>query len=148
MIIPDVNVLVYAYRREADHHERYAAWLSETAGGDEDLGLLEPVLLGFVRVVTNPRVFADPAPTVDALGLVDALLAAPSARPLAGTAASWSRFRAFAAQDPGLRGNLVPDAHVAAVAHSHGARVATADRGFGRFPGISWFDPVDRAALA
>lgn len=148
MIVPDVNVLVYAYRRESEHHEAYAAWLSKTAGGEEDLGLLEPVLLGFVRVVTNPRVFADPAPSVDALGLIDALLAARAARMLPGNAASWARLRGFAAQDPGLRGNLVPDAHVAAVAHAHGARVATADRGFGRFPGVSWFDPVDRAALA
>ncbi len=148
MIVPDVNVLVYAYRREAEHHESYAAWLSEAASGAEDLGLLEPVLLGVLRVVTNPRVFADPAPMIDALTLIDALLAAPSARLLAGNAASWARLQAFAAQDPGLRGNLVPDAHVAAVAQSHGARVATADRGFGRFPGGSWFDPVDRAAMA
>jgi toxin-antitoxin system PIN domain toxin len=145
VILPDVNVLVYAYRREADHHERYAAWLREVAVGAEDLGLLETVLTGFVRVVTNPRVFADPAPTVDALTMVDALRGLPNARGLAATDASWARLAAIAAEDVAVRGNLIPDAHLASIAIVHGARVATSDRGFARFPGLRWFDPVDRA---
>lgn len=147
MIVPDVNVLVYAYRREAEHHAAYAAWLAEVVAGAEDLGLLDTVLVGFVRVVTNPRVFADPAPTADALAMVDALRGSPSARSLGASDASWSRLASLAAQDVSLRGNLVPDAHLATTAMVHGARVATADRGFARFPGLRWFDPVERATM-
>ena len=62
MIIPDVNVLVYAYRLEADHHAAYASWLNDVVAGDEDLGLVESVLTGLVRIVTNPRVVPEPPP--------------------------------------------------------------------------------------
>lgn len=145
MIIPDVNVLVYAYRLEADHHAAYASWLNDVVAGDEDLGLVESVLTGLVRIVTNPRVVPDPAPTVDALAFVDALRGAPRARDLGASDASWARLRLLSAQDRAIRGNLVPDAQLAALALSHGGRVATADRGYARFPGLRWFDPLDRS---
>ena len=76
MILPDVNVLVYAFRREAEQHEAYAAWLSEAASRRE-LGLLDSVVLGLVRLATSARIFADPAPTSAVLEFVDALLAGP-----------------------------------------------------------------------
>ena len=82
MILPDVNVLVYAFRREAVDHDRYASWLSAALVGSE-LALAEGVLLGMIRIVTSPRIMADPAPTRIAIRFVDALLAAPRARPLA-----------------------------------------------------------------
>lgn len=142
MILPDVNVFVYAFRREAEDHDRYSAWLGDTVTGAEDLALVEGVLTGFVRVVTNPRVFADPTPTPIALSFVEQLRASPPARALAATAAAWERLRDLAEGDRHLRGNLVPDAWLAALAVTSGARVATADAGFGRFPGLDWFDPV------
>lgn len=142
MIVPDVNVLVHAFKREAEHHDRYAAWLQERVNSDEDLGLLDSVLTGVARVVTHPRVFAMPAPMVDALAFVDALRRAPRARSLAVTDASWARLGLLAASDRHLRGNLVPDAVLAAVALSHGGTVATADRGFARFAGLRWIDPA------
>lgn len=142
LILPDVNVLVYAYRREADEHERYAAWLSDLVAGRDDLGLVESTLLGFVRIVTNPRTAADPAPTAEALAFVLALRSGPRVRWLTPTAATWEALAAIIGVDPMVRGNLVPDAWLAAYAISNGARLATADRGFARFDGLDWFDPV------
>jgi len=142
LILPDVNVLVYAFRREAVDHDRYASWLSATLVGSE-LALVETVLLGMLRIVTSPRIMVDPAPTSVALRFVDVLLAAPRARQLAPTASTWERFRGIAARDELVRGPLVPDAWLAALALSHGCRLATADRGFARFEGLDWFVPVE-----
>lgn len=141
MILPDVNVLVYAFRREAIDHDGYASWLSQTLARAE-LALVDTVLLGLVRIVTSPRIMADQAPTPVALRFVDALRQAPRARQLTPTAATWERFRSIAAGDEQVRGSLVPDAWLAALALSHGCRVATADRGFARFDGLDWFVPV------
>lgn len=142
MILPDVNVLVYAFRREAADHDRYASWLSAALVRSE-LALVETVLLGMIRIVTSPRIMAEPAPTPLALRFVDALLAAPRARRLAPTKATWERLQDIAARDERVRGPLVPDAWLAALALSHGCRLATADRGFARFEGLDWFVPVE-----
>lgn len=141
MILPDVNVLVYAHRREAPEHDRYASFLAEVVHGADELALVEPVLTGFVRIVTNPRVLADPTPTREALRFVEVLRSAPRARWLLPTDASWSKLDDLAAADPQVRGNLVPDAWLAALATTHGCRLATADRGFARFPDLDWFTP-------
>jgi uncharacterized protein len=85
---------------------------------------------------------AAPAPMPLALRFTDTLRAAPRARPLAASIATWSRLAEWADGDPQIRGNLVPDAWLAALAQTHGAKIATADRGFARFPGIEWFNPV------
>ena len=145
MILPDVNVLVYAFRREAVDHEAYAGWLSAALVRSE-LALAETVLLGMIRIVTSPRIMADPAPTPVALQFVDALRGAARARPLAPTAATWERFADITARDARVRGPLVPDAWLAALALSHGCRLATADRGFARYQGLDWFVPVEAAA--
>ncbi len=142
MILPDVNVLVYAYRREAPDHERYATWLDGLVGGADDLALVDVVLTGFVRIVTNPRIMADPAPTKEALGFVDVLRTARRARWLPPTVAAWGHLAGIVAADPQVRGNLVPDAWLAALAMAHGCRLATADRGVARFEGLRWFTPV------
>ena len=142
MILPDVNVLVYAFRREAVDHERYTSWLSAAIAGSE-IALVESVLLGTIRIVTSPRIVADPAPTPLALRFVDALRSAPRSRQLAPTTATWERLRTIVNSDDHVRGPLVPDAWLAALAISHGCRLATADRGFARFEGLDWFIPVE-----
>lgn len=142
MVLPDVNVLVYAFRREAENHEHYAAWLAGLVAGVDELALHDHALIGFVRIVTNPRVVPTPAPTALALEFVARLRAARRARWLPTGTASWSRLEELAERDRGITGNLVPDAHLAAVALAHGCRLATADRGFARFPGLDWFDPA------
>src|SRR5690606_9175000 len=120
---------VYAYRREARNHEAYAAWLAAVVAGQDELALADDCLTGFLRIVTSPRILADPAPTWDALRFVDRLRRARRGRPLAATPATWKVFSTSVDQDQGIRGNLVPDAYLAALAVSHGCRLATADRG-------------------
>lgn len=142
MILPDVNVLVYAYRREAPNHARYTSWLAAIVLGQDELALTDHCLTGFLRIVTSSRIFADPAPTSDAVRFVDRLRAAPRARPLSATSATWTLLGTNVSQDHGIRGNLLPDAYLAAIAVSHGCRLATADRGFARFPSLDFFDPA------
>jgi uncharacterized protein len=142
VIIPDVNVLVYAYRRETPQYEGYAEWLAGIVAGADELGLVEAALTGFLRIVTHPRIYADPAPSVEALAFVTALRGGKQARTLAATEATWQHFADIAAADRQVRGGLVPDAWLAAMTRSHGGRLATADRGFARFPGLAWFDPA------
>ncbi len=142
MILPDVNVLVYAFRREAQMHDRYSAWLGEVVAGGEELALLDHSLIGFVRIVTNRRIFPKPAPAELALDFVTRLRQAPRARWLPAGKPSWDSLDRLVLQDQGIVGNLVPDAHLAAVALAHRCRLATADRGFARFPALNWFDPA------
>ncbi|MBA2554732.1 MAG: PIN domain-containing protein [Geodermatophilaceae bacterium] len=142
MILPDVNVLVYAFRREAPEHELYAAWLSNVVAGSAELALHDVPLAGFVRIVTNPRILSRPAPTEAALSFVERLIAAPRSRWLSSGAVAWEHLADLVRGDSAIRGNLLPDAHLAAVALAHGCRFATADRGFARFPGLDWFDPI------
>ncbi|CCG03258.1 TA system VapC family ribonuclease toxin [Blastococcus saxobsidens] len=142
MILPDVNVLVYAFRREAEQHEVYAHWLGRVVDGADELALHDPVLAGFLRIVTNPRFLTDPAPVDVALDFVARLRQGARARWIRPGHQTWELLARLAGEDRGIRGNLVPDAHLAAVALTHGAQLATADRGFSRFPGLRWFDPA------
>ncbi|MDQ3643502.1 MAG: PIN domain-containing protein [Actinomycetota bacterium] len=137
-----MNVLVYAFRREAPDHQTYANWLAGVVGGEEELALHDSSLSGFVRIVTNPRVVSTPAPTLLVLDFVTRLREARRPRWLGAGDLSWARLEQLAHADRGIMGNLVPDAHLAALALAHGCRVATADRGFARFPGLDWFDPA------
>lgn len=142
MILPDVNVLVYAFRQEAPEHESYAAWLDEVVDGPEELALHDLPLVGVVRIVTNPRIVRPPAPVELALDFVHRLIEAPRARWLSAGPRAWSELATLAAGDRALGGNLTPDAYLASLALTHGCRLATADRGFARFPGLHWFDPA------
>lgn len=142
MILADVNLLVYAFDADSPHHTPYASWLEATLTSGEEFALLDAVLSGFVRIVTHPKIMPRPAPTNLALDFVDTLIDAPGARWLHGSPELWAAFRTLEAGDRAIRGNLVPDAYIAAAALAHGARVATADRGFARFPGVRCFDPA------
>lgn len=142
MILTDVNVLVYAFRREAEQHDAYAAWLGRVVEGADELALHDGVLAGFVRIVTNARFMPDPAPTSTALEFVTRLRGAARARWVPTGHQTWQALGRLVDQDADIRGNLVPDAHLAATAVAHGCRLATADRGFSRYPGLRWFDPA------
>ncbi|MGH3842854.1 MAG: TA system VapC family ribonuclease toxin [Pseudonocardiaceae bacterium] len=137
-----MNVLVYAFRREAEHHQRYATWLSHLIAGADELALHDIVLAGVARLVTNPRIFADPAPMSVTLEFLARIRGARRARWLPSGNAAWTQFERLVDQDRGLRANLVPDALLAALARTHGCQIATADRGFARFPGVRTFDPA------
>lgn len=142
MILPDVNTLVYAFRVESRLHQPYRTWLEALVAGEDELAIVDTALSGVVRVVTNRAVFDNPAPVADALDFVEWIVAAARPRWISSGGETWRQFRRFADQDSGITGNRVPDAYLAAVAVTHGARLATADRGFARFPGLRFFDPA------
>ncbi len=142
MIVPDVNVLVHGFREDSPHFHRCSGWLEDVVNGPDDLGLAEFVLLGVVRIVTNPRVFVKPTAPADALQFIRALREAPRARRVAATPRTWTLLTELVEGDAQIRGNLVPDAWLAALTLSHGAHLATADRGFARYPGLALIDPT------
>ena len=141
LILPDVDVLVYAFMQSAPEHAHYARWLEGARQGAE-LALPDAVLLGMTRVSTNNRIFPRASRTPEAFGFVAALRASPGSRRIEPTEATWEQFGRLATEDVGVRGNRVPDAWLAALAISHGARLATADRDFARYDGLDWFNPV------
>lgn len=146
MILPDVNVLVGAFHRDAREHDRYAAWLARVVAGGDEIALHDVVLAGVARIVTNPKVFADPAPMVDVRRFLSRVRGARRARWLSSGPSTWSAFDDLADADAGIRGNLVPDALLAALALTHRCRLATADRRFARYPGLVHFDPATAGA--
>lgn len=141
MILPDVNVLVIAHRADQDGHDRVRDWLEHEVNSDRPFALADIAVSGFLRVVTNPRIYHRPTALETAVAFVDGLVEQPTCVPIGAGARHWTIFRGVL-READARGNLVPDAHLAAIALEHGATVATRDRGFARFPGLSWVDPM------
>lgn len=140
MKLPDLNLLIYAVDQASPSHESALRWWNGLLSGNETVGLSWSVLLGFVRLTTNPRVFRHPMSTDEALEYVERWLAHPLTTVLEPTSRHARLLRDLLAQT-GPAGNLVPDAHLAALAIEHGAVLCSADHDFGRFPGLKWIDP-------
>lgn len=138
----DVNLLVNAHRPEAADHERYRAWLDEVRRDDEPLALSGLVLSGFLRVVTNHRVFREPTPAATAIAFVDALRSGPNVVMVEPGSRHWTIFMDLC-REIDARGNDIPDAYLAAIAVEHGATWYSADRGFARFRSLRWVHPID-----
>ncbi len=141
MILPDVNVLVYAHRKDTPHHGEYERWLLEVVNGNEAFGLADQVLSGFIRVVTHPGVFRDPSPLETALEFSERLHDAPNRVEVIPGARHWEIFCRLC-REAGVRGNLVPDAWFAALAIESGSEWITTDRDYARFPGLRWRHPL------
>jgi toxin-antitoxin system PIN domain toxin len=142
VLIPDVNVLIYAFRADSPRHAEYRRWLDERLQSREAFGLSDLVLSGVVRVLTHPRVFAPPTPTARALEFVDALRQQPNVVLVNGGLRHWDIF-AELCRSAAARGNLVADAFHAALAIEHGAEWITTDRDYARFTGLRWSHPLD-----
>ncbi len=141
MILLDVDVLVHAFHEGSPDHRAHREWLLATVASDEPFGLSELVLSGFVRVATHPRVFDPPAPVGDALAFADALRSQPNAIVVAPGGRHWEIFERLCLA-AGAKGNLVPDAYLAALAIESGCEWITSDRDFSRFPGLRWRHPL------
>ena len=136
--MPDVNVLVYAHREETAEHGRYAAWLIDLATGPEPFALSEPVLQGFLRIVTNPRIFDPPSTIPQAFEFLDALLERSGCHLVGTGPRHWAIFRRLC-EGGKLRGKIIADAAHAAVAIESGCEWVTADTDFARFtPLLRW----------
>lgn len=142
MIACDVNVLIYAYDRDAPTHDAYRAWLEAAANGLEPFGIPSMVGSGFVRVVTHPRILTRPLGTGEAVRVIEEVLAAPATLLLEPGRQHWPIFAELCLR-VGARGNALPDTYLAALAIEHGCVWYSADRGFARYPGLRWRHPLD-----
>lgn len=141
MILVDANLLVYARVRSLPQHVQAKAWLDARLNETASVGLPWPSLLGFVRLVTNPRIFTEPEKILTAWEQVQAWLDCPPAwvplpterhREVLGSVLTSAATRA----------NLIPDAHLAALAIEHGLKLCSTDGDFSRFPGLRWENPL------
>jgi toxin-antitoxin system PIN domain toxin len=139
MQLPDVNVLIYAHREDAPEHDRYASWLRALTESDEPFALSETVLAGFLRIVTNPRVFDPPTPMETALAFCQRLVDWPRASLVAPSRRHWDVLTHLCRD---IKGPLVADAYIAALAIEHGCELITTDGDFARFPGLRWRHPL------
>jgi toxin-antitoxin system PIN domain toxin len=138
MQLPDVNVLIYAHREDAPEHDRYAAWLRELTEAQEPFAVSPTVLASVIRIVTNPKIFDPPSPTDAAVTFCDRLVDWPRAVMIVPSRRHWDIFTRLCAN---IRGPLVADAYLAALAIEHGCELITTDSDFARFPGLRWRHP-------
>jgi toxin-antitoxin system PIN domain toxin len=140
-LIVDANILLYAVDSSSPQHDRARSWLEDALNGHGRVGLPWPSLTAFLRISTHPRVSADPLSRKDAWGFVEDWLAAgPAWIPVPTDRHAEVLGRLLG--DGDLRGNLVADADLAALAIEHGVGVCSADSDFARFTGLEWFNPV------
>lgn len=141
MIVPDNNLLVYAYDTTSPHHGAAARWWTDCMTGAEEIGMPGVVMFGFVRLVTHPRIFQQPMTAASAAAKVRAWLARPQVRilqPGYGHVESVLSLLELA----GTAANLTTDAQIAALAIQERAVLHTNDTDFLRFPGLQWLNPL------
>lgn len=141
MILVDVNILIYATNSESEHHLPGRDWLDAQLSGSTRVGLPWASLLAFLRIATNPRAFRSPLTMADAWRQVTSWLSAETTwipEPTERHAEVISKLLEL----PGVIGNLVPDAHLAAIAIEHGLTLCSTDGDFARFPGLAWHNPL------
>jgi toxin-antitoxin system PIN domain toxin len=141
VILVDANVLLYAYNASDPRHPKARAWLETALAGPTPVRLAWVTVLAFIRIATNPRAFAQPMSLADATAIVSTWLAQPSVGLLEPTERHWAILEPLLAVAQ-ARGDLVTDAHLAALALEHGASVCTTDRDFARFPGLRTLEPL------
>jgi toxin-antitoxin system PIN domain toxin len=137
--MPDVNVLVYAHRQDEQWHGPYRSWLEGAVQAPEPLALSALVLVGFVRVVTDPRIYPEPTPPAVALAAIEELVGSPGCRVVNPSDRHWAEFARLCRLTE-ARGKLVADAQHAAIAIAEGATWTTRDGDFARFErhGLTW----------
>ena len=135
MVLVDANVLLYAVNRDSDHHEAARRWLDGALVGGGAVGMSWIVLLAFIRIATHPKILPHPMDTTDAVAQVEAWLAMPAAVLVDPSSRHLALLGGLLAATA-TGGNLVNDAHLAALAVERDAVVVTFDRDFGRFDGV------------
>jgi toxin-antitoxin system PIN domain toxin len=141
MILVDANLLLYAEDSQAAQHAAARTWWDEQLSGDDPVCLCWAVLTAFVRVGTNPRVYQQPLTIPEAVGRIESWLAQPCVRVIHATGRHLEVFNHLLITGQATA-NLVPDAHLAALAIEHGCVLCSTDGDFARFPGLGWKNPL------
>ena len=141
MIVPDINLLIYAYNDGSPLHDPARVWWEGVVNGNERVGIPWVVSTGFVRLMTHPRVLDRPAAPLEAIDYVNQWFRYPHIGPINPSSEHISHFRRNLAA-AGVGGNLVADAHIAALAMEYQAEVHSNDTDFSRFPGLLWRNPL------
>ena len=140
MILPDVNVLLYAFHADSKDHVRYRTWLEGVIGGPSAYGISPQVLSGVIRVATHPRIYSRPSPLKEALSFAEAVQDQPNCQLVTPGPRHWSIFSKLCERSA-VTGNLVQDAWLAALAIESGCDWISTDRDFARFEGLHWRPP-------
>jgi uncharacterized protein len=143
VIIPDVNLLLYATIDAFPQHTRAREWWEQALASDEWIWLADRAIFGFLRIGTNPRLLKPPLAVGDACGHVEAWLAQPNVRHVAASEQSLNRALGYL-RAIGTASNLTTDAQLAAIATERGATVYSNDADFARFEGVRWVNPLTR----
>jgi toxin-antitoxin system PIN domain toxin len=139
--LPDVNLLIYAADESSPHYAGARSWLEQTLSGTEEVGFAWLVLLGFIRISTNPLAFGNALSPPRAFEFVDSWLSQSIARIVHPTSEHLAILCRLL-EPLGTAGNLTSDAHLAALAVEHGAELCSRDADFSRFEGLRWTDPL------
>jgi uncharacterized protein len=137
----DLNVLMYVVNSASPFHRRVLRWWEAALNSHEPVALCWPVISGFLRLSTRHGIFPRPLSTDEACARIDRWLELPAVRVVTETDVHWSLLKHLIA-DVGIAGNLAPDAHLGALALSHGATLVSCDNDFARFPGLRWENPA------
>jgi uncharacterized protein len=139
MLMPDVNVLIYAHRADAPFHAAYHRWWNGVVNANRPFALSTQVAIGFVRIVTQAKMPGGPSPLVGALAFIDDIIARPNCRLIGPDPQHWQRTNNLC-RDTKATGKLVADAQHAAIAIAAGCTWVTRDADFARFvpQGLEW----------
>lgn len=141
MDLPDVNVLVYAFRADLEHHRSARAWLDRAVADHAPFGISLLTLSALVRITTNARAFRQPSTLDEAFGFCEDLMSQPNCQLVEPGRRHWAIFSRIC-QHSDTSGPKVSDAWYAALAVEHGCEWVTFDRDFARFPGLKWRSPA------
>ena len=144
MILPGVNLLIYAHDSGSRWHSAAKAWWENCLSGTETVGLPWAVSLGFIRLITNPRIFERPLPVESAIRRVRSWLERPQVQILQPGPRHADLVFSLLIQ-LGTAASMTTDAHLAALAQEHQASLHTADTDFARFPGLRWMNPLSES---
>jgi len=141
MMLVDANILLYAEDAASPRHDQARVWWDEQLSGPGPVCLCWSVIDAFIRIGTNPRVFAVPRTLPQALRRVESWMAQPCVRIVTPTERHWEVFHRMLVEGQAAA-NLVSDAHLAALAIQHGCVLMSTDADFARFPGLKWKNPL------
>lgn len=141
MILADVNVLIYAFRKDLARHAVCKHWLDTVIRGDAQFGMSPLALSAVARITTNPRAFKHPSTPEEAFAYCDNLLSQPHCEIVQPGERHWEIFRRLCVET-GTRGPMMTDAWFAALAIERGCTWITCDGDYARFPGLDWREPA------